>query len=123
MPLALGMLFVLLLIWMRSVNHSLGQLRMAQARLEALADSLQLAPPPARREIDGRIERLERNLSGGSPIVRVPEVIALRTWTRRIDFATERNRQRLATLGRTLDSLRGARTVQDTAEASATSMP
>jgi hypothetical protein len=91
-----------------SLERASEQARRTQVRLEALEDSLLSTVPFEQRlrRVERRMDEVEQGLSFASRAARVPDVIALRQWARRLDSKTLANSWRIAENERAIDSLR-----------------
>ena len=90
------------------VIASLADLEETQRRLESLGDSLRSVTPSEARllDLERRVEDAEGELSHAARAARVPEVIALRRWARRLDSELLMNRRRIVRHEHLIDSLR-----------------
>jgi hypothetical protein len=102
---------------MWTVQRSLQFVAGERARLEALEDSLRPAVLLMERvrELELRLEQAESGLARSTDAARLPELIALRKWSSRLDSQIEVNRRRIAKNADDLDSLLSARAPEESA--------
>jgi hypothetical protein len=102
------------------MRRSLNRIRLERVRVEALVDSLRSAQVPEQRlrSMEGRLDDMERGLATASPAARLPDVIALRDWARRLDSRSMANSRRLTGVEWRVDSLWVAGVGRDSVTAS-----
>ena len=104
---AAGLVLAVVVTVAWSVHRTLGLVQGERTRLQALEDSLRVATPSESRlqDLEQRLSRLERSVSHASRAARVPEVMALRRWARRLDVEVQTNTNRIVGVEKRVDSL------------------
>lgn len=104
---AIAAILLMLGVLSWSMQRSFDRIRRERVRVEALVDSLRSAQVPEQRlrSMERRLDDVERGLANASRAARLPDVIALRDWARRLDSRSMANSRRLAGVEWRLDTL------------------